>query len=409
MATPLAQAFARPAYRHLFAAQIIALLGTGLLTVGLGLFAYDIAGAQGGQVLGIALTIKMLAYVFVSPVMVALTSRRNRASVLVLADLVRVAVALCLPLVSEAWQIYVLVFVLQSASATFTPTFQSILPDLLHDERTYTRALSLSRLAYNLESILSPLLAAALLSFVAYTDLFVGTALGFALSALLVLTTTVPQRAPAADTPFVHRLTRGTRAFIQVPQLRSLLGKYFTVACATAMVVVNTPILIGATFGLEQRYLPLLLAASGLGEMLIALALPRWLDTHSDHTPMALGTAAIPPLLLATALVLSFTHAAPALIVIAGLWIALGACLSLILTPSGRLIRRHVPETERPAAFAADFSLSHACFIITYLTAGLVGAHFGIPQAALALGLLAIVGTTWSMTTTPRTGQASAT
>ena len=31
-------------YRHLFAAQIIALLGTGLATVALGLLAYDLAG-----------------------------------------------------------------------------------------------------------------------------------------------------------------------------------------------------------------------------------------------------------------------------------------------------------------------------------------------------------------------------
>jgi hypothetical protein len=30
-------------YRHLFAAQVIALIGTGLLTVALGLLAYDLA------------------------------------------------------------------------------------------------------------------------------------------------------------------------------------------------------------------------------------------------------------------------------------------------------------------------------------------------------------------------------
>ena len=31
-------------YRHLFLAQIVALLGTGLATVALGLLAYDLAG-----------------------------------------------------------------------------------------------------------------------------------------------------------------------------------------------------------------------------------------------------------------------------------------------------------------------------------------------------------------------------
>ena len=37
-------------YRHLFFAQVIALVGTGLATVALGLLAYDLAGANAGQV-----------------------------------------------------------------------------------------------------------------------------------------------------------------------------------------------------------------------------------------------------------------------------------------------------------------------------------------------------------------------
>ena len=35
-------------YRHLFLAQIIALVGTGLATVALGLLAFEIAGADAG-------------------------------------------------------------------------------------------------------------------------------------------------------------------------------------------------------------------------------------------------------------------------------------------------------------------------------------------------------------------------
>lgn len=69
--------------------------------------------------------------------------------------------AACLPFVNTVWQIYVLIFVLQAASAAFTPTFQATIPDILPDEQDYTDALSLSRIAYDMESVLSPLLAAA--------------------------------------------------------------------------------------------------------------------------------------------------------------------------------------------------------------------------------------------------------
>jgi len=48
-----------PTFRHLFAAQIVALLGTGLATVALGLLAWQLAGGNAGAVLGTALAIKM--------------------------------------------------------------------------------------------------------------------------------------------------------------------------------------------------------------------------------------------------------------------------------------------------------------------------------------------------------------
>ena len=66
------------------------------------------------------------------------------------------------------------------------------MPDLLPDEGDYTRALSLSRLAYDLENLLSPAIAALLLGVTGFATLFVGTALGFALSALLVSVAAIP-------------------------------------------------------------------------------------------------------------------------------------------------------------------------------------------------------------------------
>src|SRR4051794_2504163 len=171
-------------YRHLFAAQVVALIGTGLLTVALGLLAYDLAGNEAGAVLGTALAIKMAAYVGVAPVVGAYADRLPRRGFLVAMDLVRAGIALLLPFVTQVWQVYVLIFLLQSASAAFTPTFQATIPDVLTQEKDYTRALSLSRLAYDLESLLSLMLAAALLAVISFHSLFAGTVIGFIGSAL---------------------------------------------------------------------------------------------------------------------------------------------------------------------------------------------------------------------------------
>uniref|UniRef100_UPI00399BEC13 MFS transporter n=1 Tax=Roseovarius halophilus (ex Wu et al. 2025) TaxID=3376060 RepID=UPI00399BEC13 len=167
-------------YRHLFLAQVVALLGTGLATVALGLLAYDLAGEGAAMVLGTVFTIKMVAYVGIAPIAGAFADKVNRRALLVGLDVVRAAAALCLPFVTEVWQVYVLIFLLQSASAAFTPTFQATIPDVLPEEARYTRALSLSRLAYDLENIVSPMLAGLLLAVVSYNSLFLGTVVGFA-------------------------------------------------------------------------------------------------------------------------------------------------------------------------------------------------------------------------------------
>ncbi|WP_448809925.1 MFS transporter [Agromyces bauzanensis] len=388
------EVFQNRSYAKLFAAQVVALLGTGLLTVALGLLAFDIAGGDAGLVLGTALTIKMLAYVGVAPVIAALTSHVPRKLLLVSADVLRAGVAISLPFVTEVWQIYVLIFVLQAASATFTPAFQAVIPEVLPDERQYTRALSLSRLAYDLESLVSPVLAAALLTVISYHNLFVGTFVGFVGSVILVLATGFPTMAAAEPAPFFDRLTRGARVFLRAPELRSLLAMNLVVATSTAMVIVNTVVLVQGELGRPQTDVALLLAAYGAGSMLVALLLPKLLDRWPDRPFMLAGATALPVGLVAAALLIWLPAGPMTWAGLLALWFLLGAATSLILTPSARLLRRSSDETNRPAVFAAQFSLSHACFIITYPTAGTLGALLGLPITAVILagiGLLAAV------------------
>ena len=55
--------------------------------------------------------------------------------------------------------------------------------------------------------------------------------------------------------------------------------------------------------------------------------------------------------------------------------LVLGAGASLIQTPAGRLLRRSCHEVDRPRVFAAQFALSHACWLIAYPLAGWLGAR----------------------------------
>ena len=382
--------FRHRAFTHLFASQVLALTGTGLLTVALGLLAYDLAGNDAGAVLGMAYTIKMVAYVGLSPIVAALTTHLPRKALLIAMDILRAGVALCLPFVDAVWQIYILIFALQAASATFTPAFQATIPDILPDEATYTRALSLSRLAYDLENLLSPALAGLLLLVVEFHWLFAGTTLGFLLSALLVSGATISPLSGSTQRPFRERAVRGTWIYLKTPRLRGLLAFNFAAAASGAFVLVNTVVVVRGTYHLPETYLAHAMAAFGGGSMLAALTVPRLLDRITDRVLMRNAALALGLFTLALSTVLDDTTP-PAWEIFLASWALIGLLYSAILTPSGRLLRRSSHPEDRPAVFTAQFALSHACWLVTYPLAGWVAKLVSLQAALGLLGGLAFL------------------
>jgi MFS family permease len=370
-------------FRHLYAAQIISLVGTGLATVALGLLTWKLAGAGAGLVLGAALAIKMIAYVSLAPVASALAARMPRRAFLVALDLIRAVVVLFLPFVTEVWQIYVLIFLLQAASAGFTPAFQATIPDVLPDERDYTNSLSLMRLAEDLEQVLSPILAAALLTVVSFPVLFGGTVAGFVASALLVISVRLPLRSLPPEESFRTAALKGIRIYLATPRLRGLMAMEMAVAAAGAMVYVNTVVLVQARLGLGPSQVALAFAAFGAGSMVAALSLPKVLERLADR-PVMLTGAGLMVACIAVPLVSGLWGLLP-------LWALIGFGFSLTQTPIGRILNRSAQPEDRPAVFAAQFALSHACWLVTYPMAGWIGAGFGLNSAAVSLAVVGAV------------------
>jgi fucose permease len=83
-----------------------------------------------------------------------------------------------------------------------------------------------------------------------------------------------------------------------------------------------------------------------------------------------------------------------------GVWFALGLGLSTVQTPIGRLVTRSGSSEERPALFAAQFSLSHACWLATYPIAGVLGSVLGLAATAsilagVAAAAVLVAGLAW--------------
>lgn len=398
--------FAIRDFRHLFGAQVIALFGTGLATVALGLLAYELAGPRAGAVLATALTIKMVMYVVIAPLAAAYADRLPRRKFLTALDVVRAAVVIVLPFITEIWQIYVLIGVLQAASAAFTPTFQAVIPDIVTDEADFTRALSASQVAYTMESLLSPVFAAVALSFMSFNWLFVGTSIGFVVSSLLVLSTRIPDARLSEHTGVWDRVSSGIRTFVATPRLRGIIALNLVVAAAGSIVVVNTVNYVRDELDGTQNDVAWMLAASGGGTLLVALLLPRVLDRIRERTVMMTGAT-----VLVTGVAAAVAMSAAGFATWAGtaaVWAVIGGGMALIVTPTGRVLRRSAEPSGLPGVFAAQFSLSHLAWLVTYPVAGWIGTDSGFTLTWTILAVLAALGAVTALALWPREGRAEA-
>lgn len=169
------------------------------------------------------------------------------------------------------------------------------------------------------------------------------------------------------------------RIYLATPRLRGLLAVSAGVAAAGSMVFVNTVVIVQAGLGLSQSAVALALASFGAGSMVAALALPRLLEQLTDRTAMLGGIGVMVVGLFAGIFVSGHSS-------LMALWFVLGLGYSTAQTPSGRLLRRSAHPEDRPALFAAQFALSHACWLLFYPLAGWLGARFGMPVSFVVLG-----------------------
>ena len=371
-------------FTKLFVAQVIALVGTGLSTIALALLAYNMAGSEAGRVLGIALACKMIAYVFFAPIIGAVIHRFSRKSFMITMDILRAFIILLMPFVSEIWHIYLLIFLLNFFSAGFKPVFQAVIPDILEDDEQYGKALAYSRIAYDLENILSPTLAGIGLLFFSYTGLFVFNSVAFLISAVIILFTILPKSKHVERSGNVlNEISYGMKAYFKTPRLRSLLVLYIGIALASSMIIVNTVIYVKDYLGETDLSLALLFAFSGLGSMLMAFLYPKLAKIMNDKTITQLG-------IIILSISLFYMSMEPSLIFAFSAWFLVGIGLSLSQIPSGKIVNMSANPKDRTAYFTTQFSLTHLCWLIGYLAAGELVLLFGFGFTAIFFGCIVV-------------------
>lgn len=388
----------------LFGAQVISLLGSGATTIGLALFAYKMAGADSATVVvGNALTLRILAFLLVSQPAGVLADRVDRKMILIASDVLRAALLLFLPFATAVWHIYVLIFLINAVTAFFSPTYEASLPSVV-GELHVVKALSLSRVAVDIEALAAPAVAGIIVATVGARWVFWFDSATYMVSAGLVLAVTVPRVArvttPLSLRAFASEITHGTRAILREPALRQAIMLSFVEALAGAVAIVTTVAYVRNVLGRGDTSVAIAMAAVGVGSSVAAIILGRVTGRYEmgvrekallhgkRHTwsrrALLTGAFCLGLTLLPGVFVPSFA-------MLTVLWALNGAGQALIAIPSSTLLAEHTFEEERGRVYAAHFALTHACWLITYPAVGHAAARWGTPMTFTAAGVACLV------------------
>lgn len=390
-------------FRLLFGAQIISLLGSGVTTVGLALFAYQLTGgASATAVIGNALTLRILAFLMFSQPAGVIADRVSRKRILIAADVIRFALLALFPFITSVWQVYALIFAINAVTAFFTPTFESSIPEVVGDEH-YVKALSLSRVATDVEAVAAPAVAGLLVAVLGLRWVFWFDAFTYLISASLVALVAMPhvkRSLPEISVPsFLKELTTGTRILLREPSLRQALTLSMSEATAGAAAIVVTVVYVHDVLGRGNTTFALIMAGLGLGSSLTAILLGRATGRYERaahnkatlHGRRHLWTARaliIGGLILGIVLLPGILK--PSLIIFGFLWLFNGAGQALIAIPSSTLLAEHTFEEERGRAYAAHFALTHLFWLISYPAVGHAAALWGSPVTFTAAGAVCL-------------------
>ncbi len=380
-----------PCFARLYISQATSLLGDALTWVGLALLSFELAGSSSSVILGAALTLRVTAFVILSPLAGALADRMDRKLILVGSDFGRMVVIGLMPFVTQAWQIYALMFTLNSLTAFFTPTYQATIP-LVTGQDEYGQAISLSGATFELLGVLGPGIAGGVASLIGARSIFFVDAATFLISALLILT--LPRSLNAArdasessSATTWHDVRDGTTRLWSDAPMRYALLLELVASVAGALVLVNTVGLVRGNLGLRDLEYGLAMAAFGVGATLAALAVGAF-ERRVPRTRFLLVGAFITTLAVIPANLAPF---APLL----ALWLVVGAGQNWVNLPTQALIADRTLIDAQGRVYGAHFAWSHLWWALAYPIAGWLGSRFSqqdfLYGGLIGLGLLVVV------------------
>ena len=370
-------------FLKLYLSQTISLLGDAFTWVGIALLAFQFGGNHSAAILSAALTLRVTAFILFGPYAGVLADRIDRKKIMYITHFVRMAIVGCLPFVTAAWQIYVLIFFLNIFNAFFTPAYQAALPQSIHIQKNYSSGIALSNATNQLLGVLGPGIAGGVAAWLGARQIFFIDAASFIIAAVFILTLpsllVIKKNNLKGQIPKVWSdVLKGTQLLFTDKAVRFALLIEFVSAIAGAQILVNTVGYIKGQLHLTDKHYGYTMAAFGIGAAIAAFASGNFDKSKNRITSLMIGGG----LVCVSIAFGNYVAFVPLLI----LWLIAGFGQTLAEMPSQILIAEKIPREEHGKVYGAHFAWSHLWWAFAYPIAGFVGIHF--PSREFLIGAI---------------------
>lgn len=360
-------------FAKLFASQIASLLGDSFTWLGLALISYELNPGRSASILAETLTMRVAAYILLSPFSGVISGRFKRKNILWVTQLIRMLVVGLLPFINAEWQLYTLVFMLNAAAAFYTPTYRAIIP-LIVDRSEYREANGLSMAVFQLLSVFGPALAGIFSMWIGAKQLFFVSVVMLFLGIVIIVS--IPSDSLQNRISIVkgnlksewNSVLKGIRLLFGNKILRFSLSMEFVSAIAGALVLVNTVALVKASMQLDDSHYGLIMAQFGVGGAITAFLLGS-LDKSKTRSFSLISGALLIAVSVSFANFVSFRG-------LMFLWVLAGIGQTLADLPSETLIGENIHIEDQGHVYGSHFAFSHLWWFIAYPVAGFLGTAF---------------------------------
>jgi MFS transporter, NRE family, putaive nickel resistance protein len=365
------KALKEPLFARLYSAQAISLLGDAFTWMGIALLAFEFGGKESSKILAISLTLRVSAFILFGSYAGVIADRINRKTIMLVTNLCRMAIVLSFVFISQVWQLYILIFILNVFNAFFTPAFKACIPQLIVDRDNFAKAISLSNATWQLLGILGPGLAGAMAVVWGTRQIFIFDAFSFVISSFLVFfipITTLKSDTikPSASLINIWKgISGGTKLLFSVKPIRFSLLIELSAAIAGAQIIVNTVGHIKGDLLFSDREYGWTMAAFGIGATIGAFT-----AASADRSKNKVMILTVGALLLACAVsAASFVPLGPFIL----LWIIAGIGQNFACMPSQILIAENFNREQQGTIYGSHFAWTHLWWACGYIIAGITG------------------------------------